>query len=69
MRMAPSGKKTANAKPRMRPCATTACWRLGLTWAHTGFTGHGESMSIADDAEKKVLRVEETAARGEQACL
>ena len=47
MRIAPSGKRIANAKPMMVPCAVTALWRLGLTSAHTGFTGHGQPISIA----------------------
>ena len=47
MRIAPSGKRTANAKPMMVPWAVTALWRSGLTCAHAGFAGHGQAISIA----------------------
>lgn len=46
MRMAPSGKSTANVMPMMVPCAVTAVSRLGLTCAHAGFAGHGQPISI-----------------------
>ena len=46
MSVAPSGKRIANAKPMMVPCAVTALMRSGLTLAHTGFAGHGQSISI-----------------------
>lgn len=47
MMIAPSGKRKANAKPIMVPCAVTALWRSGLTFAHAGFAG--QAISNAND--------------------
>ncbi len=46
IRIAPSGKRKANAKPIMVPCAITALSRVGLPSAHAEFAGHGQSISI-----------------------